>query len=608
MSLDTVLQIGRTISQGEDSLRYHRFFNSIEDEIEKNKHNKDAQGNSIETIVYELPVRENFKKEFEFAFDELKKLTDESKIRSLLYLNFKTSDKDSDKKYLFGDIIYSSFKNKKGETKLNGNYRLKEGKKDGSFKRCSEDAKDLNESIIGKFRGCFEKHLETIENDILKRHSAIVIHFAFENQKAWHQEEEIMKLLKAKLLDAFVVEIEIEGRKVYALNKTLFKTIKPPVWDKESKTFKDPDGVGGVTPGFLNKNTFKLRAFLNSDDIWNLMFAIDFAERPLIRIKDIGIVILPKGNSLSKDDFLGFFKKSNNAEKESQNEEALVVSNLNASTEWDSLFEPTINNSFSDQVEFDVIFLKPKAGSSPAVDMIELASIKKSHLKEVHERIRKIKTELQEVFNKVYPNAKKSFHFDLRDNFLAILTNKTKSEKKYQFHLLKALPQIYLDAYFEDPVLLPAFIERTEWNIRNEEQFSYSWFRYNFLFLSKIQKNEPLMQITNSGSYAIGRYLGIMARPFAAWRDDCPIKTFEKNYVGNLTRRIAYKEDVIKFYNFLNEKLAIHEKFYPAQQEASRQLAKELQNFTSAKYNKNECAFGFFESYFEKQEAAKPAP
>lgn len=238
--------------------------------------------------------------------------------------------------------------------------------------------------------------------------------------------------------------------------------------------------------------------------------------------------------------------------------------------------------------------------------MIELASIKKSHLKEVHERIVSIKGKLQDECNRIFPKAKKPFLFDLKQNFLNILTNKTKAEKKYQFHLLKVLPQIYLDAYYDDPVLLPAFVERTEYNIRSEESFNYNWFRFNFLFLSNIQKNDSLMEITNSRSYAIGKSLGIMARPFAAWREDCPIKSFEKNYVGNLTRRIAYPEDVVKFSNFLNEKLAIHEKLYKDQQQASRELAKELTTSGGIRYNKNECALGFFESYFEKQEISKP--
>lgn len=609
MSLDTVLKIGKTFRDSIGGWRHHRFLKSIEDEISIYKRNKDAKGKSIETTLYQLPVKGNIETGFEFDFDCMVQLTDESKIKTLLYLNYKTSDKDAEKKYLYGDIIYANFKDKKGKTIENGNYRLQaEGaKKLGSFERCRAEAADLAETTIGKFRACFEKNLTKIESDILLRHPAVVIHFAFEGGKTWLDQENVEDLMKGKLLDAFVVESVSNNRKVFALNKTLFKTIKPPVWDKGSNSFKDPDGVGGVTPGFANKNTFKLRAFESPDDVWHLMFAIDFAERPLIRVKDIGIVVLPKGNNLEADELLAFFKKNKSVEGESEGEELLNTSNEEESSEelisdWDSLFEPTINNSFEDNVEYDVIFLKPKAGSSPAVDMVELASIKKSHLKQVHKKIMEVKAALKDEFNKAFPKVKKPFRFDLKENFLNILTNKTKAEKKYQFHLLKVLPQIYLDAYYEDPLLLPAFVERTEYNIRNEERFAYNWFRFNFLFLSNIQKNNPLMEITSSRSYALGKCLGVMARPFAAWRDDCPIKSFEKNYVGNLTRRIAYPEDLVKFSNFLNEKLAIHEKLYKDQQEASRQLAQELKNMAGLKYNKNECALGFFESYFEKQD------
>lgn len=611
MSLDTVLKIGKTFRESISGWRFHRFIKSVDDEIESNKKKKDSTGAPIETTVYKLPVKGSLNDELEFDFDNIEVLSDESKIKSLLYLNFKTSDKDSDKKYLYGDIIYSNYKDKKGKTIEGGNYRLQlEGaKKPGSFERCRTDSEDLNESIIGKFRNCFEKHLERIEGDILQRHPAVVIHFCFEGGQTWLQQQNVETLLKTKLLDSFIYEGKSNNRSVYALNKTLFKTIKPPIWDKKTETFKDPDGVGGVMPGFANSNTFKVRSFNSPDDVWNLMFAIDFAERPLIRVKDIGIIVLPKGKNLDADQLLSFFMKTGSLEDESEGEDVLVVSNEAQSDEtsdsdWDSLFEPIIENTFDDEVEFDVVFLKPGALSSPSVDMIELSGIKKSHLKHVHENIRGVKRILEIEFNKAFPKVKKPFRFDLKENFLNILTTKTKAEKKYQFHLLKVLPQIYLNAYYEDPILLPAFVERTEWNIRNEDRFAYNWFRFNFLFLSNIQKNNSLMEITNSRSYAIGNCLGVMARPFAAWRDDCPIKSFEKNYVGNLTRRIAYPEDLVKFSNFLNEKLAIHEKLYKDQQEASRQLAQELKNLTGVKYNKNECALGFFESYFEKQEAA----
>lgn len=613
MSLNTVLKIGKTFRDS-NHWQHHRFFKSIENEIKIYKRNKDNKGVSIETTIYQLSVKGNTSKGFEFDFGNMEQLTDESKIKSLLYLNYKTADKDAEKKYLYGDIIYSKYIDKKGKSIENGNYRLQaEGvKRPSSFERCKDEAADLESTTIGKFRACFEKNLTKIEKEILSKHPAVVIHFVFEGGKTWLDQDNVEELIKAKLLDSFVMESISNDRKVFSLNKTLFKTIKPPIWNKDSKTFKDPDGVGGVLPGFANKNTFKLRAFESPDDVWNLMFAIDFSERPLIRVKDIGIVVLPNGNNLTADQLLGFFKKAANVEEEGEGEEVLTESIKAAAddsneSDWDSLFESLVENTFDDEVEFDVIFLKPKSGSAPAVDMVELASIRKSHLRQVHEKIREVKLNLRDEFNKAFPKVKKSFRFDLKENFLNILTNKTKAEKKYQFHLLKVIPQIYLDAYYEDPLLLSAFVERTEYNIRHEERFTYNWFRFNFLFLSKIQKNNPLMEITSSRSYALGKYLGIMARPFAAWRDDCPIKSFEKNYVGNLTRRIAYPEDLVKFSNFLNEKLAIHEKLFKDQQEASRQLAQDLKNLVGVRYNKNQCALGFFESYFEKQEpAGKP--
>jgi hypothetical protein len=88
-----------------------------------------------------------------------------------------------------------------------------------------------------------------------------------------------------------------------------------------------------------------------------------------------------------------------------------------------------------------------------------------------------------------------------------------------------------------------------------------------------------------------------MARPFASWREDCPIKSFEKNYVGNLTRRIASLNDLLKLKVDIEQKLIMHEKTYPDIKEASLTLAEGVKSF-KGRYDKNECAFGFFESYF----------
>ena len=107
------------------------------------------------------------------------------------------------------------------------------------------------------------------------------------------------------------------------------------------------------------------------------------------------------------------------------------------------------------------------------------------------------------------------------------------------------------------------------------------------------------MEIQNSKSYALGVNLGIMARQFAAWRDDCPIKSFEKSYVGNLSRRISSIEELIKFTSFINEKLVIHDRMYPDVKKAYQELTCIIKNFKDEKYNKFNCSLGFFESNYE---------
>ena len=105
------------------------------------------------------------------------------------------------------------------------------------------------------------------------------------------------------------------------------------------------------------------------------------------------------------------------------------------------------------------------------------------------------------------------------------------------------------------------------------------------------------MLITETKSYAIGQCLGTMAKQFAAWRDDCPIKSFEKSYVGNLTRRIASLDDVAVLCDFLNQKLTMHERLYPDVKNAYLQLTDLLRQFDE-RYNKHHCSLGFFESYY----------
>ena len=113
---------------------------------------------------------------------------------------------------------------------------------------------------------------------------------------------------------------------------------------------------------------------------------------------------------------------------------------------------------------------------------------------------------------------------------------------------------------------------------------------------------EDVNNMKNSDSYKAGMLLGRMAQPLRR-----EINSFEKNYVGLLSRRIVDKQGLVKFMNFINEKLIIHDVAYRNLRESSVELSNIVNEIDEKQYRKNYCAFGFFESYFGGHEdAAKP--
>jgi hypothetical protein len=168
-----------------------------------------------------------------------------------------------------------------------------------------------------------------------------------------------------------------------------------------------------------------------------------------------------------------------------------------------------------------------------------------------------------------------------------------KPNPKYQSHLLKVIPLIYSDNYSHDGVLLSAFIQNVEFSIRSGDE-KFNFLKFDLQFLLKIQntKNDKFMEITSSESYQIGFMLGGLAKNLSQ-----EINSFEKNYVGNLTRRIGNMADFIKLKNEIEQKLIMHDKAKYTFQ-TSYDLAQKIKEFTS-RYDKEECAFGFMESYFK---------
>ncbi len=596
--LDAVIKIGKLYREAPDAHKYHEQINLAWKDVEALRKKKDKDGNVIETVFYELPVIEK-EKSFEFDFTNLNKIEDEDKQKQIHYLNFKTSKKDAEKRYLFGDVVYSHFTDKKGTINESGNYRFfGKWEKKASFERAEPLNAFIKNDTIRKFRDAFRQNKDKLE-ELLKSERSIVLHFDFAG-KTWFKlphlidsvdstimfykpdgkSDSLAGYIEEKFSENFIQANDLSEK--LTLNKYLYKTL------------------GGVTPGFGRKNSYKNKTF-TKDNIVSLMYATQAYQDPIIRINNIGIIALPHADNVTPDDMIAFFDRAQRSLYLEAQKEAKLAEELEA----DEMFEPMTENKFSDAVKYDIIFSSiPKSPSGVFSDLIEISNIEKSLLRQVHDKVQEEKKKITTQINEEFPNAKKPFAFSVRYSFLKILGDVTTDKKKYQSHLLKVLPQLYSNTYYQDPILLPAFVEKVEYNIREGGQL-FNTLKYDFYFLMNIQQNNNLMKITESRSYTLGKHLGIMARQFAAWRDDCPIKSFEKSYVGNLSRRITTIDELVKFSGFLNEKLTIHNRLYPDVKNSYLQLVETLNSFEGEKYNRHNCALGFFESYYGKNETKK---
>lgn len=571
--LDTLLQIGKTLRESK-RLRHHRYIKRAP-EVEKTK------TGSIKTdVVYlVLPVREDFT----FDFDNLETdFHNENTIPDFYYLAYKSSDADSLMKYIWGDISYGV--DKKG--KEQGYYRMENAEVKNafglsSFTRGIEDAKTFNGTNIEKFRESYAENRERIEN-LLKKHSQekfCYLHFDFQG-KHWYQFEDELNAVNKKFLQEFIGETQNDS---IVLRKSLYKTLASP---EKNLPF----------PNFSASNIYKTRTFKSEDEVLDLIYAINYSTKAVISERDIKIIILPKGENIEATHIEEFFERRKFQDSENA-EEKIIDQNK---VEMDALFAPVIDEEVpSEIVEFDFVFSKAGGMTSPDVDMIELAGIKRSFLAELATRANKIRFEVEKEREKIFGKNDKIKPLNIKWSFLNILGDVTKDKKKYQNHLLKVLPQIYSGNYYKDAVLLPAFIEKTEYNIRQEKSdFNLLKFSYEFLVRLRNNNGENVMEdMKNSKSYAAGKLLGQLAQP-VSWE----IKSFEKNYVGLLSRRISDKQGLVAFANFINQKLAIHERAYPSLKEKYIELAVILGKMENKEYHREYCAFGFFEGYFAKFE------
>lgn len=413
----------------------------------------------------------------------------------------------------------------------------------------------------------------------------IFIHFELPDGKHWYDYKKDFELINKKILSDFVDNVA-NG---WVLKKTLYKTLCSG--DKKNDI---------QFPNFELGAKFKSKSF-DDDSIQDLFYAIDYSKKGmLIPWTDIKIIILPNGKNLNADDYINFQIKGD--------EENINQANIdNQGDVEEPLFDIFDEGKNDNIISFDVVFSKKGGATSPDVDLSEISGVEKSNIRRTRQRIADIANNVYQNRKSYFINTTKDFYrFRISSSFKNILGNpqadiKTgkvsfKAGSKYQSHMLKVLPLIYTGSYYQDNQLLSAFIQNVEYSIRaGDSQFNFLKFDLEFLISIQNNKNNRYMDIINSNSYQIGVLLGGLAKNFAG--DESPIKSFEKNYVGNLSRRISTIDDFIKLKNDIEQKLIMHEKTKYTHQ-TSYELSERVKTFQGT-YDKEEAVFGFFESYFK---------
>ncbi len=590
--LDTILNLGHIVGSSKNNLKFHA-------QIMR------APFGEPDVDFFQIPVYNGqfqFPRRDEIGAWEMFEATklDNENLKSECYCwNFKTSDSDSHKRYVFGDISRRVIRSSTGVQET-GNFKLldktgrpatnsfaKASGKDGNDKRkkskSNEDSVaawfEENCELIKNFRESFGSQITKIE-DFLKHHEQCYIHFDFSGEH-WHKVSNLRQLIDEKMLESLTCK---SGER-YALKKSFYKTLS---------------GSESDTIGFSDECFYKSRSF-SQKELTDLAFGSRFASRPAQRIGSIKIIILPRGEHLNSYEIEEFFDRVAPLKKEKGQPPTLPL------IEEESVLRRanTDENDLPGVLQIDCIFARDGQQES---DLIELVGLDRSFLARIHERIDKAK-ERSRSFYTLYAEAsgrKSEKWFFIEKAFRELLL-----EHRYEGHLLKTLPKIYSATYAEDQLLLPSLIERVEYCIRNgapgkkDKRNAKQYFhdlKHDWFFLLAVQqfttqldiplKEIQFMNIENNPSYRIGYLLGKLGNG-AGWK----VASFEKAYVGLLSRRLTTIEDVISLRNKINEYL-IHHDLSKRIDEYSLEVSQLVKNFAGA-LDRDLCVFGFQDGYFE---------
>lgn len=648
MSLDTVLKIGNILRNSKEEMSFSKAIESC----------KCKDG--CWPFCLCLPVD----KDFNIIFDRAS-IVPENKRNSLFYLTYKTSNYDRVCRYIYGDIYYSvkgtlSKNGSINKPKEDGYYRLGESQNKNSFNLGNAEYKSICSSsdfspeekkVFQQLRTGLAKEQILIER-ILKYAPAIIKYFENENVSSFKEyienednlkdicctinkennkkelkksaeaksEEELLQLNSASIFLHFSYEDSNGNEKSwYDFSNTLELVIremqKKYVDDKNKErlvlkkslwpTICSGDDKNDIQfPNFDLENRYKTRVFTESE-IEDLFYGDEYAKKNGKKISDskYKLIVLPCGDNLKAEDLKLF--------QEKRNEPAIVSANEYK----DDLISSILEDS-STFTSFDFIFAKKERTKADDTYLMEISNITLSALNRVNKRNKEIADKVYAERNKEIKidklernKEKKEDYSPICNSFRNLLgdvqmnntTGKAEivASKKYESQILKVLPLIYKEDYYNDPYLLHSFVTNVESATRlGNGSFWCKILKYDLMFILSIQNNKQnkFMEITNSCSFKLGFKIGKMAQPLRF------IGSFEKNYVGLLSRRVSTKEDCIRFVTDLCQKLVMHDSVWSVM---SAEVFDDLAKLPEDKYDKDELSFGFLDGYFKYESTDK---
>lgn len=649
MSLDTVLKIGNILRNSKEKM-------SFSDAIVSCR----PKDNGDWPFCLSLPVDKNFN----IIFDKVSEVP-ENRRNSLYYLMYKTSTSDTFCRYIYGDIYYS-FKGTLGKNgSINkpvegGNYRLVESP--SSFDKgtatcneiCSlsgfspEGIKEFQQirtglakeqilierilkyapAIIKYFENVnvssFNKYIENEDNlknicctinkennkkkleklseaksdeELLLLYSAsIFLHFSYEDgngdEKSWYDFPNTLELVIREMHKKYVEDVK-ENKERLVLKKSRWPTIC------------SGDKTNDIQfPNFAWENRYKTRVFTESE-IEDLFYGVTYAKKNGKKISDkYKLIVLPCGDNLKAEDLKLFLEK--------RNESAIVSANEYK----DDLISSILEDS-STFTSFDFIFARTERTKPDDTYLMEISNITRSALNRVNKRNKSIADKVYAERNKEIKIDKLERNKEKKEDYSPIcnsfrnllgdvqMNNKTgkveiAASKKYESHILKVLPLIYKEDYYNDPYLLHSFVANVESATRlGDGSFWRKILKYDLMFILSIQNNKQnkFMEIINSASFKLGVKIGKMAKPLKK-----AIGSFEKNYVGLLSRRVSTKDDCIRFVTDISQKLVMHDGIWATM---CAEVCDDLANISESEYDKDELSFGFLDGYFKYEPTDK---